>query len=96
MLRLAQQPRLWLAKKNCCCGRSYSIACARYMKKKNFIAKLEVDDQVVVSREGMQDASFNFFGNLLGSAEERIFFLWTSRCSINISMTFLPLTSRSH
>lgn len=44
------------------------------MKKKNFIAKLEVDDQVVVSREGMQDASFNFFGNLLGSAEERIFF----------------------
>ncbi|WVZ71162.1 LOW QUALITY PROTEIN: hypothetical protein U9M48_019781 [Paspalum notatum var. saurae] len=48
---------------------------ARYRKKKSSIAKLEVDDQVIVSQEGLQDAAFSFFGNLLGTAEERSFSL---------------------
>jgi hypothetical protein len=43
---------------------------ARFMKKKNFIPKLQVGDQVVVSQEEKQAAVFDFYENILGRAEE--------------------------
>ncbi|WVZ63220.1 hypothetical protein U9M48_012865 [Paspalum notatum var. saurae] len=43
---------------------------ARYRKKKNFIAKLQVADQVLVTQEDKQEAVLNFYENLLGKAEE--------------------------
>ncbi|WVZ64648.1 hypothetical protein U9M48_014142 [Paspalum notatum var. saurae] len=46
---------------------------ARYRKKKNFIAKFQVDDSLVVSQEEKQEAAFDFFSNMLGTAEERSF-----------------------
>lgn len=42
---------------------------ARYRKKKNFIAKLEVGDQRAVTQEAKHDAVLNFFENVLGTAE---------------------------
>ncbi|XP_066333406.1 uncharacterized protein [Miscanthus floridulus] len=44
---------------------------ARYKKKKNFIAKLQVGDQTVVDQEDKQEAVLRFYENLLGTAEER-------------------------
>lgn len=44
---------------------------AGYRKKKNFIAKLHVGDQVVSDQENKQEAVFDFLTNLLGTAEER-------------------------
>jgi hypothetical protein len=43
---------------------------ARFRKKKNFIPKLQVGDQVVVSQEEKQAAVFDFYENILGRAEE--------------------------
>ena len=48
---------------------------ARFKKKKNFIPKLQVGDQVVISQEGKQKAVFDFYENILGKAEERNFTL---------------------
>ncbi|KAJ1279149.1 hypothetical protein BS78_04G132900 [Paspalum vaginatum] len=48
---------------------------ARYRKKKNFIAKLQVGDRIIVSQDEKQEAAFDFFDNLLGTAEERDFTL---------------------
>ncbi|XP_066333398.1 uncharacterized protein [Miscanthus floridulus] len=44
---------------------------ARYRKKKNFIAKLQVGDQTVADQEDKQEAVLQFYENLLGTAEER-------------------------
>jgi len=44
---------------------------ARYRKKKNFIAKLQVGDQTVVNQEDKQEAVLQFYENLLGTADER-------------------------
>jgi hypothetical protein len=46
---------------------------ARFRKKKNFIPKLQVGDQLVVSQEDKQAAVLEFYENLLGKAEEREF-----------------------
>ena len=48
---------------------------ARYRKKKNFIAKLQVDNQVVVSHEQKQRAVDDFYENILGRADERAYTL---------------------
>jgi hypothetical protein len=48
---------------------------SRFRKKKNFIAKFQIEDSLLVSQEGMQEATFDFFSNLLGCAEERTFSL---------------------
>ena len=48
---------------------------ARFRKKKNFIAKLQVDNQVMVSHEDKQKAVDDFYENILGRAEERDFTL---------------------
>ncbi|XP_066333373.1 uncharacterized protein [Miscanthus floridulus] len=50
---------------------SFSHQQARYRKKKNFIAKLEVGDQTVVDQKDKQEAVLQFYENLLGTAEER-------------------------
>ena len=47
---------------------------ARY-RKKNFISKLQVGNQVAVSREEKQRAVDDFYDNILGRAEEREFTL---------------------
>ncbi|WVZ85170.1 LOW QUALITY PROTEIN: hypothetical protein U9M48_032120 [Paspalum notatum var. saurae] len=52
---------------------SYFHQHAHYRKKKNFIAKFQVGDNIIVSQEGKQEAAFDFFNNLLGTAEERVF-----------------------
>jgi hypothetical protein len=44
---------------------------ARYRKKKNFIPKLQVGNQVVVSQDEKQKAVDDFYENILGSAEVR-------------------------
>jgi len=44
---------------------------ARYRKKKSFIPKLQVGNQVVVSQEEKQKAVDNFYENILGKAKER-------------------------
>jgi hypothetical protein len=44
---------------------------ARYRKKKNFIAKLQVADQILVTQKDKQEAVMSFYENLVGSAEER-------------------------
>jgi len=44
---------------------------ARFRKKKNFLPKLQVGDQVIVSQEGKQAAVFDYYENILGKAEER-------------------------
>ena len=44
---------------------------ARYRKKKNFIPKLQVGNQVVVSQEEKHKAVDDFYENILGSAEVR-------------------------
>jgi hypothetical protein len=44
---------------------------ARYRKKKKYIAKLHVEDQVITEQNDKQEAIFDFFSNLLGTAEER-------------------------
>ncbi|WVZ75824.1 hypothetical protein U9M48_023853 [Paspalum notatum var. saurae] len=41
---------------------------ARYRKKKNFIAKLQLGDQVTATQE-KHEAAFEYFNNLLGTAE---------------------------
>ena len=46
---------------------------ARFRKKKNFIAKLQVEDRLVTSQEDKQEAVLNFYDKLLGTAEERNF-----------------------
>jgi len=44
---------------------------ARYRKKKNFISKLQVGNQVVVSQDEKQKAVDDFYDSILGRAEER-------------------------
>lgn len=44
---------------------------AGFRKKKNFIHKLQQDDQVVTSQEGKQEIMYNYFDGLLGTAFER-------------------------
>jgi len=44
---------------------------ARFRKKKKFITKLQVDDQVLFDQEEKQEAVLDFYENLLGTAEER-------------------------
>lgn len=44
---------------------------ARYRKKKNFMAKVQVSDQVLITQEDKQEAVLDFYENLLGKAEER-------------------------
>ncbi|XP_066396066.1 uncharacterized protein [Miscanthus floridulus] len=46
---------------------------ARFRKKKNFIAKLQVEDRLVTSQEDKQEAVLNFYDKLLGTAEEQNF-----------------------
>ncbi|WVZ52504.1 hypothetical protein U9M48_003557 [Paspalum notatum var. saurae] len=46
---------------------------ARYRKKKSFISKLQVDDNLYVSQEDKQEVVADFFESLLGSSEERDF-----------------------
>jgi len=40
-------------------------------RKKNFIAKLLVDDQIIIDQEGKQEAELQLCENLLGTVEER-------------------------
>jgi len=44
---------------------------ARFRKKKNFIAKLQVGEQIIVDQEGKQEAVLQFYENLLGTVEVR-------------------------
>jgi hypothetical protein len=44
---------------------------ARYRKKKNFIAKFQVEERIVTSQEEKQQAALDFYDNLLGTAEHR-------------------------
>ncbi|XP_066358080.1 uncharacterized protein [Miscanthus floridulus] len=44
---------------------------ARYRKKKNFISKLQVGNQVVVTQDEKQKAVDDFYESILGTAEER-------------------------
>lgn len=44
---------------------------ARIWKRKNFIAKLQVDDHIVTNQEEKHSAIFDFYSNLLGDAEQR-------------------------
>jgi hypothetical protein len=44
---------------------------ARYRKKKNFIAKFQVEEHIVTSQEEKQQAALDFYDNLLGTAEHR-------------------------
>ena len=44
---------------------------ARFRKKKNYIPKLHVGEQVVVSQKDKQDAVLDFYEGILGSAVER-------------------------
>ncbi|WVZ94677.1 hypothetical protein U9M48_040542 [Paspalum notatum var. saurae] len=48
---------------------------ARYRKKKNFIAKFSVEDELITSQEDKQQAAHDYFDALLGSAEQRDFTL---------------------
>jgi predicted glycosyltransferase len=43
---------------------------ARFRKKKNFIPKLQVGDQVVVSQEQKQATVFDCYENILGRVDE--------------------------
>ena len=43
----------------------------RVSERKKFIAKLQVDDQVLFYQEEKQEAVLDFYENLLGTAEER-------------------------
>ena len=59
---------------------------ARYRKKKNFIAKLQVGDQTVVDQEDKQEAVLQFYENLLGRLRRGNTPLTTTRhCLINIT-----------
>ena len=44
---------------------------ARFRKKTNFIAKLQVGEQIIIDQEGKQEAVLQFYENLLGTAEVR-------------------------
>ncbi|WVZ64360.1 LOW QUALITY PROTEIN: hypothetical protein U9M48_013890 [Paspalum notatum var. saurae] len=55
---------------------------ARYRKKKNFIAKLQVEDRVVVSQEEKQEVVLNFYENLIGKAEDREYTLRLSELGV--------------
>jgi hypothetical protein len=44
---------------------------ARYRKKKNFIAKFQVEEHIVTSQEEKQQAALDFYENLIGTAEHR-------------------------
>ena len=46
---------------------------ARFMKKKNFIHKLMVDENLVTSQEAKQQAMFQFYKDLIGKESERNF-----------------------
>lgn len=46
---------------------------ARHRKRKNFIPKLVVDNQVFTKQEDKAQAVFDFYNNLLGTAENRDF-----------------------
>lgn len=46
---------------------------ARFRKKKNFIAKLQVGDRLATSQEDKQEAVLDFYDKLLGTAEDRNF-----------------------
>jgi hypothetical protein len=48
---------------------------ARYIKKKNFIAKLKVADRVLTDQEEKKQAVWNFYNNLLGMSGQREFTL---------------------
>lgn len=54
---------------------SYFQHHARYRKKKNFIAKVKVGDQVVTNQEGKQEVFWDFYNNLLGGTGQRDFTL---------------------
>jgi hypothetical protein len=47
---------------------SYFHHHARYRKRKNFIAKLKVGDQIITEQGEKQEAAWNFYNNLLGTA----------------------------
>ena len=44
---------------------------ARYRKKKKFIAKFQVGDQIVTARDEKQQAALDFYDNLIGTAQQR-------------------------
>jgi hypothetical protein len=43
----------------------------RYRKRKNFIAKVKVGDQIIMQQEEKQVAAWQFYNNLLGTAGQR-------------------------
>lgn len=54
---------------------SYFQQHARYRKRKNFMAKLKVGDQVFLGQQDKQEAVWDYYNNLLGSAAPRDFTL---------------------
>lgn len=46
---------------------------ARHRKRKNFIPKLVVGDSILTSQEEKEQAAYDFYHNLLGTAEQREF-----------------------
>ena len=68
---------------------------ARFRKNKNFITKLQVDNQVVVSHEEKQKVVDDFYENILGRAEERDYTLDLDTLAIqqhNLSQREVPFS----
>lgn len=59
----------WLAKGDT--NTDFFHSHARYIKCKNFISKLAVGDRILTSEEDKDEALWEFYNSLLGTAEER-------------------------
>ncbi|WVZ76358.1 hypothetical protein U9M48_024338 [Paspalum notatum var. saurae] len=57
---------------------------ARYRKKNNFIAKLQVGDQLVTNQDEKQAAVLDFYEKLLGESEQRDFSLELSALHLQV------------
>jgi hypothetical protein len=54
---------------------SYFHLHAKYRKRKNYMAKVKVDDRLVLDQEEKKEVVWEFYNNLLGTAREREFTL---------------------
>ena len=54
---------------------SYFQHHARYRKKKNFMAKIKVGEQIFTDQDEKKEAIWNFYNNLLGASGHRDFTL---------------------
>jgi hypothetical protein len=68
---------------------------SRYLQKKNFIAKLQKEGQVVTAHNEKAEVLWDFYSGLIGSREERNFFLLTLKIWAYSNTISAPLMLQS-